>query len=133
MRQFHIFEHAHPDQGCPQHVAVKDGWCWPALCGTWAWALATRLHGVAVKILAGWLGIIVVFYFILTRLTPETSIWIFIFLLLIGNVVARFVCGAYGNQWRRTYLTQRGYWLAETVSAPTRAAALAAVQEASSC
>lgn len=127
MRQFHIFEHASPAPGHAQYIAVKDGWCWPAFSATWGWALATRLHGLAVKILVGWLGAIVVCYFILTRVTPETSIWLFILLLLIGNVCVRLVCGAYGNQWRRAHLTQRGYYLARTVAASTRTSALAEV------
>ena len=129
MRQFHIFEHTSSASEYTQHVAVKDGWCWPAFSATWGWAFATRLHGVAAKILVGWIGTVVLLYIIMTRVTPEIGIWPFILLLMIGNVCVRLLCGAFGNQWRRTYLTQRGYWLARTVSASTRSAALAEVQQ----
>ena len=131
MRQFHIFEHASPASGYAQHVAVKDGWCWPAFSATWGWAFAVRLHGVAAKILIGWIGTVVLFYFILTRIAPETavSLWLLLLTFMIGNICVRLICGAYGNQWRRTYLTQRGYWLARTVSASTRTSALAEAQQ----
>ena len=122
MAQFHVFEHSQPAQGYPQYVAVKDGWCWSAFCGTWGWAFATRLHRLGALLLGGWFVGIVGLFFLLSAMGK--SIWILMFILLGLNVCVRLYLGAQGNELRRAYLRQRGYYLAQTVSASTRTAAL---------
>ena len=125
MKRFQIFEHPKPAQGYRQHDAVKDGWCWPAFCGTSGWAFGARLHRLGVLVIVGWVVAIVVLYMFSTRALPDASIWLFILLVLLANLCARLLLGAIGNRLRREYLRARGYVLVDTVPAQSRSAAIA--------
>ena len=126
MARYYIFRHQRPLAGLRQYEAVKDGWCWPACLGTWGWAFAARLHRIGALMLAGWFGAIVVLYLLLTRVTPEVSVWLYIFVLILLNIVSRIIIGASANPWRRSYWSQRGYYLVETVEARSPGGAIAA-------
>ena len=95
----------------PAHVeVVKQGFSWPGFFFTWIWALVKQMPRYGIILLGVDTVLFVAGYF-----APEESLAAG--LLGLIHFPVGIVVGAYGNQWRRTELEQRGFTQATTLGA----------------
>jgi len=121
MRTFTIYHH--PTYG---HTSVKVGFSWPAFFFVLPWLLTKKLWGPA-----GLLFVLsVIFNLSVDLLTHQTPLEFTVTkLLCMGSfgLIAAFIVGMKGNEWRGRYIERHGYRFLQTVHANNTSAALAQV------
>jgi hypothetical protein len=117
MKRFTIFHQA--TSGSKE--AVKSGWSWPAFFFGIAWALSRGMPGVALALLAAQFVVGLLLGGVLAGAGEEALD----FAGFVFGLVYSSICGANGNEWRRSSLARRGYSAVGGVDAESPEAALA--------
>jgi hypothetical protein len=107
-----------------KHVAVKQGWSWPAFFFQWYWALCKKLWATALATFSVVISVVFLAIFSLNYLADNIEIsaidtydvFIILFFSLIGFALS-FLYGSKGNAWRKKNLESRGFVLSDTVRA----------------
>ena len=126
MSEYNVYKH--PVQG---YEAIKVGFSWPALFFTWIWAFIKKLwiHG-SVLIVANIIGSSLASATNDASRGADAGVMILLGLFGIACFLApSVVAGIYGNKWRETSMTARGYKLIKTVEAGAPDGAIASVAE----
>lgn len=113
MKHYKVF--VTPEGKCE---AVKQGWSWPAFFLSFLWAFVKRMWLLGIGVVAA--ALVLGFALSAPEYESDMVTWI-----NIASLIANIIFGFYGNVWRQSNLSARGYMYKTTVAAASPGQAVA--------